>query len=331
MENFIDFLTRPITGLFDRINFDVNIFSGPEYYKWAFDSNDDCEFIQNTKLAELICRIKKSELNQAQKAIAFRLGCCGKKYFSDENQKEIADFIISKWGRIGRNNPEKIRSAGMAIMAAKKKSSRQDIWLKLEAAFDKLEGISSWSKALSVADPKEFFVYDSRISVVLRLFWLAFVKDGKFKKDSPFLLIKNKAQNTLLSECLLNNKAMPWLVPNRYYKPDVKSSYEEYCKFIIELSERLVVYNKIRIDDATVHDIAKISCTDECAEDIKLIVIRQMTEMALFALIGNSLDKSKGNYGFHRAGDKWIGSRETPGFNIEKMKPLKCLINEACL
>lgn len=330
MECFIDFLARPKTGLFDKIGFDINIFSGPEYYKWNFDSKESNQVrIQDDGLAEFVKSIRKSSLNQSQKAIAFRLGCCGRKELTINDQEKIANFIIREWGGIKHNKPEKIEAAGRAIFMIAKKSDIEAVWRKLNCAFNKFEGISSWSKALSVANPKEFFVYDSRIAIVLRLFWFAFIKENRHNNDCPFLLIKNKATNTLLNECLLRHKVMPWLIPKRYCKPDIRKSYENYCEFIKKLSEKLIGYDKINISDEVVTNVANISQTEECANDIRLTIARQMTEMAIFSLIGNSLDKIENNYGFHRSSNKYIESQETPGFNIENMEQLKFLIDEA--
>ena len=127
-----------------------------------------------------------------------------------KTRKQLARFVIEKWGCI-RNSPRTIHRYALQTPEV--------------LARDSL-GISSKSKLLAAIDPENYFVYDSRIYILLNYF----------------------LSNTCHNELDLQGLDFP-RVPGRScaYKDFVKSykpqkdhfTYEEYCLLIKELGTLL--------------------------------------------------------------------------------------------
>lgn len=352
IDNFISFVigTNGNPSFFDEIDFDFKTFCDSNHYAWDFPCPTDVKQTFKIKinvsdvdnnLIEFIHNLKtNSNLDDAQKIIALRLGLAYSDKFKDKiPPHHSAYFMLGPWGNVDARQKkwnqltdqeksdrrEKIELFGQLIQKQNIPGAIKQLIIQNK----NFGGISSWSKVLSVANPADFFVYDSRISVVLRLLWSAYINTMQQPLNGtpcPFYLLK-VGQNSILKDCILNTKINTWLDQNNHV--DIFNSYEIYCAFIKKIADCYLTQEKISSSDRYITDILSAAhvSTTRITNPIKIIA-RQMVEASLFALIGRSKSKRGHScYFFERT--KEYSESETPGFNTDRMPQLQALMRAA--
>ena len=95
-----------------------------------------------------------------------------KKYFNSKwcesdfsGRMELADLVISKWGKVRGNKSTTLRSYV------------DELYMKDPST--PIKGVASYSKLFAISDMERFAIYDSRVAVCLNsVQWNAKVKDG---------------------------------------------------------------------------------------------------------------------------------------------------------
>lgn len=335
-----------VVPLFDRIKFNINEFCGDRYYYWDFkDAQSAREKIDNKfggeckvdeKLMCFICEIyNNKKLNCAEKIIAFRLGISNSLSLSDVDEINLSCFMINTWGGIntGAKNVKKCAE----VVREVRKEGEDEVYGLLIEKIGNLKLVPSWSKVLSAIDCSKYYVYDSRISLVLRFLWSAYLKSENKRIQNPFVFKAGKddykkvkaSQGRFATTCLPNVECLGNQIDNDGNGCNDKireKSYRSYCYLINKIADLLIEERdfSIGLNCDLIRQVAILSLN----ADINKLITCQMIEMAFFGLIGRDGAKvqKKTDYYFLRAGDKIKESIETPGFNIDNMKQLKVLL-----
>lgn len=353
MDQFANFLTSEHEGSFSNINFNVVEFCDDDFYGWKFPTPT---YVKN-KISEKLCltsfdnqffnflsTIYASNLSCAEKIITFRLGA----YLSplkNINRNYISIFMINCWGRLN-TKIDNVKCCSRAISNADK-SKELDVLCNLKKELHSLKIVPSWSKAISAFNPSRYFVYDSRISLVLRFFWSVYQNYLEKHIQNPFVYtagketpIKNKKQGRFSTSCLPNIPYVGNQINNNssLCNDELRlSSYLNYCYLITKISELLTNNGTIFINDEQLTEIKSISHTSSFKDEyIKTLISRQMVEIALFSLLGRDKRLAEESKTYHKTSYYFKRSKMceneasiTKGFDLSNMEQLKKLLNIA--
>lgn len=134
--------------------------------------NDSCRCDINSDLLEAVHNIStRHDLDCAQKTIAFKLMSAYSKKYSHVPTYSLVHFMVRVWGDI--KTKTKLLNLYSESLALARVSQDIDVFFN-NIDKNNIRKIASWSKILSAYDPVNYFVYDARVSMVLRLMWWEF-------------------------------------------------------------------------------------------------------------------------------------------------------------
>ena len=349
--DFAKFLTKE-NGLFDAIEFDVVKFCSDQYYVWPFPgcetyldacANENCKCAVKLELLDVVHGIRSNgNLDFAQKAISFKLASAYSKKCKYVPPYSLAHFMVRAWGRIDARE-ELVGRCGKVMQSIRENKTIEESLCLLDGL--NINRIASWSKVLSISNPKSCFVYDARISMALRLMWSAYINNVQGSVDidvcNPFILVNG--QKKFLNECL-NKLPCRGDAGKDGKKRDKRKlfvdSYIKYCDLIHFITDKLIARKKFSHLSDYVREIIVGADIDDSINDlmgVQYAIYCQMVEMAIFTLIGNDYTKRNGSeYYFvdtaqkHKFEDKDLMT-PTPGlpgnrYNIKKMHQLREII-----
>lgn len=155
--------------------------------------------------------------------------------------REIARLVVADWGGI-RTNPDE--SLDLFVQFAKLMTV-ESVDLSADVLENKFETfttektektyscISSWSKLLAFASPEHYFVYDSRISLLLNYLWSC----ENLPSQCPCSFLKDRSrpktktcQNIINLDLKMKREKQKCNSPR--HASDYFGSYSTYCKLI---------------------------------------------------------------------------------------------------
>lgn len=338
LKDFVKFLTKK-DGLFDIIGFNIASFCGKGFYAWMFpdckkyiDSclNDNCRCDINSDLLEIVHNIHtRYDLDCAQKTIAFKLmGAYSKKY-SHVPTYSLVHFVVRVWGNIkAKDKLLSLYSESLALM----RISRGVCAFFNNIDKNNIYKIASWSKILSTCDPVNYFVYDARISMALRLMWGSF-NNYRLKMynnkvvETPFVFVRGR--NEFINNCLSRFGCLGSVNQNLQFI----ESYKYYCCLIKAIAERLLASGRFGVNTLYINNIINaIEIEDDSIDAVFLekAILYQMTEMAIFALIGNAYSSRK-NLEYYYKSNACSTKCSECCYDLSKMPQLVKLIEEAVI
>ncbi|AQT45939.1 hypothetical protein BBC0244_022870 [Bartonella apihabitans] len=167
-------------------------------YSWNINYNDVPVELRNNRNESLYVQNKK-----LRNSLHSYLLIC------DEVKKiDIIKWYIYSWGGIKRNSLETIRNYTY--------SSTECIISKED------RGISSWSKALSIRNPKKFCIYDSRVASSLNSLQLI------HNFDDPIYFPALTSRNKIILKSIKNRKYLK----ESWQKSDKKTFYNYYLNLL---------------------------------------------------------------------------------------------------
>ncbi|MDO1510036.1 MULTISPECIES: hypothetical protein [unclassified Neisseria] len=138
------------------------------------------------------------------------------KVSSLEKREKLAKWYVKNWGGIRTNDKNTI--SGYAELEPQDLIKRKGI-----------TGISSWSKVLSIVEPRTYAIFDSRVAFSLN----ALLLQGKYKsKFFPVL----SSRNTKIAEASDKFKLMKKNNRKQYQSMPSKDVYYNYLKLLKEVA-----------------------------------------------------------------------------------------------
>ena len=139
-------------------------------------------------------------------------------YGSDESRRlELATYFVHVWGGVRGNRPETLKSYVTNVVEA-------------VIAAQKFKGISSWSKVLHLREPKNRFIYDARIAVVLNL-----VQRNHSVQD-PLAFHMPDSQNRLIKPV---RRRLATLAKKDSWRAPSSKMYGDYNELVLEVGNRV--------------------------------------------------------------------------------------------
>ena len=249
--------------------------------------------------------------------------------------------MINCWGRLN-TKIDNVKCCSRAIANANK-NNESDVLYNLKKELGTLKIIPSWSKAISAFNPTRYFVYDSRISLMLRFFWSAYQNYLGKHEQNPFIYTAGKDASTnnkkgrFSTSCLPNIPYVGNQINNSSSLCNDKlrlSSYLNYCYLITKISELLISKETIFVNNERLATIKSISRTNSLEDEyIKILISRQMVEIALFSLLGRDKRLAKESKKYHRTSYYFQRfdtcenkTTITKGFDLSHMEQLQKLL-----
>ena len=349
MDHFANFLTSENDGSFSSINFNIVKFCSDDFYGWKFPT----PVYVRDKISEKLCfknfddqffnflsTIYASDLSSAEKIITFRLGVSLSPLINiDRNY--TSSFMINCWGRLN-TKIDNVKCCSRAIANANK-NNESDVLYNLKKELGTLKIIPSWSKAISAFNPTRYFVYDSRISLMLRFFWSAYQNYLGKHEQNPFIYTAGKDTSTATKKGRFSTSCLPNIPytgnqinnSSSLCNDELRlSSYLNYCYLITKISELLINNGTIFVNNEQLTAIKSISRIDSLEDKyIKTLISKQMIEIALFSLLGRDKSLSNESKNYHKTSYYFQRSKTyenkatiTKGFDLSHMEQLQKLL-----
>lgn len=276
INNFANFLADKNAGL-AKYNIDL-IDVVLNNYRWTFPISKQSS---SDILKTLNKNIEEKQISSDVEKILF-----SRKFISENFEslppEDIVKFATVEWGRTLKDNQKNRNTINCYSNLVEYIKINQLTKIDtIDRIFDFLvknkhiDGIASWSKILAVINPHDFFVYDFRIHQALNLFWSLYCLNNKLNEDFPFVLTNpgRNARATFVDIILDINKKNK-RTPKGKASSNKTLSYINYCTFIKKLSDLTFNCNKNILPSQHVQN----------PNDTPY----QLTEMALFSLMGSS-------------------------------------------
>lgn len=111
------------------------------------------EYSRPFDLGSLAITLRVTGTHCLERNINLRLALHRQWMRAPQHRKQLVNWYIREWGGIKTNSPDTL--ARYSTIDTRRLIARREI------------GIASWSKALSIADPGNFVIYDARIASAL--------------------------------------------------------------------------------------------------------------------------------------------------------------------